>query len=78
MPAPARSKGKIGVLIEDHFDEIEYREFNQYSRNEVTRSSISRTCGVRSSATPTAASLLLFSREHSSMLLSIWIGRATR
>ena len=30
MPAPARSKGKIGVLIEDHFDEIEYREFNQF------------------------------------------------
>jgi len=30
MPAPARSKGKIGVLIEDHFDESEYRAFNQY------------------------------------------------
>src|SRR5438067_1995461 len=30
MPAPARSKGKIGVLIEDHFDESEYREFNQF------------------------------------------------
>jgi protease I len=30
MPAPARSKGKIGVLIEEHFDETEYREFNEY------------------------------------------------
>ena len=30
IPAPARSKGKIGVLIEEHFDETEYREFNQY------------------------------------------------
>jgi putative intracellular protease/amidase len=23
-------KGKIGVLIEDHFDPTEYREFNKY------------------------------------------------
>ena len=30
MSTTSRSKGKIGVLIEDHFDEIEYREFNQY------------------------------------------------
>ena len=30
MAAPARSRDKIGVLIEDHFDEIEYRELNQY------------------------------------------------
>jgi putative intracellular protease/amidase len=30
MPAQGRSKGKIGVLIEDHFDETEYREFNQF------------------------------------------------
>ena len=30
MSTISRSKGKIGVLIEDYFDEIEYREFNQY------------------------------------------------
>src|ERR1700730_15055768 len=24
------SKGKIGVLIEDHFDQTEYREFNKF------------------------------------------------
>jgi len=26
----ASSKGKIGVLIEEHFDQTEYRRFNQY------------------------------------------------
>jgi hypothetical protein len=30
MPAPGAEQRKIRVLIEDHFDEIEYREFNQY------------------------------------------------
>ncbi len=27
---PTPSKGKIGVLIEDHFDPTEYREFNRF------------------------------------------------
>ena len=27
---PDASKGKIGVLIEEHFDQTEYREFNSY------------------------------------------------
>ncbi len=27
---PANSKGKIGVLIEDHFDPFEFRDFNEY------------------------------------------------
>lgn len=26
----AENKGKIGVLIEDHFDQTEYRKFNEY------------------------------------------------
>ncbi len=28
--ATAPSKGKIGVLIEDHFDQTEYRKFNEF------------------------------------------------
>jgi protease I len=28
--ATVPSKGKIGVLIEDHFDQTEYRKFNEY------------------------------------------------
>jgi putative intracellular protease/amidase len=28
--AIAQSKGKIGVLIEDHFDQTEYRKFNEF------------------------------------------------
>jgi putative intracellular protease/amidase len=30
VTASAPSKGKIGVLIEDHFDQTEYRLFNEY------------------------------------------------
>src|SRR3954451_24022157 len=30
MATTEQSKGKIGVLIEDHFDPTEYREFNRY------------------------------------------------
>lgn len=30
MTTSAPSKGKIGVLIEDHFDQTEYRLFNEY------------------------------------------------
>ena len=26
----AATKGKIGVLIEDHFDSTEYRKFNEF------------------------------------------------
>lgn len=29
-----RSKGKIGVLIEEHFDQTEYRKFNDYFPNQ--------------------------------------------
>ena len=28
--AETQSKGKIGILIEDHFDQTEYRKFNQF------------------------------------------------
>jgi protease I len=30
VTTPAPSKGKIGVLIEDHFDQTEFRMFNDY------------------------------------------------
>jgi len=30
MAADTQTRGKIGVLIEDHFDQTEYRRFNEY------------------------------------------------
>lgn len=59
---PTKSKGKTGVLIEEHFDQTEQREFNSYFPAHGMKLNVFRICGEIISQLVTVVEMLM--RSH--------------